>query len=276
MGEKWEGMKNMIDKTQFPLALCMIQPEPFPGSYRHQSMSLKEISDKALKEAEMVLDNGFDGFILQNMNDMPVKQTAPVEAVAYMSVVGERIKREFPQAVLGILVNWDGVAALAAADAVGADFVRVEHLFTGAEITSAGFLQAQCCEIAAMRKKIGTKIPVYADVYEVHGVPIGAKTIEDAAWESVHEAFADGLFMAGRTADESIEMIKRARKRVPDIPIFLGGGATGENIGRLLQHYDGVSVATWVKDGDMKNPINPEKAKIFMEQVLTARSRRNK
>ena len=63
---------------------------------------------------------------------------------------------------------------------------------------------------------------------------------------------------------------------MPDIPIFLGGGATGENIGRLLQHYDGVSVATWVKDGDMKNPINPEKAKIFMEQVLTARSRRNK
>lgn len=80
---------------------------------------------------------------------------------------------------------------------------------------------------------------------------------EDAAWECVHEAFADGLFMSGKTTEESISMIKEARKKVPNTPIFLGGGAKGDNIHELMQYYDGVSVATWIKNGDMKNPYRP-------------------
>lgn len=62
--------------------------------------------------------------------------------------------------------------ALAVADAAGADFVRVEHLYTGAEVTSAGLLQGQCCEITALKRKLGTDIPVYADVWERHGIPL--------------------------------------------------------------------------------------------------------
>lgn len=260
-------------KKQFPVVLSMIQPEPLPGSYRHSGLGIGEIMDRAVREAQMVMDNGFDGFILQNMNDMPVKQTANPESIAYMTVIGEQIRREFPEAVLGVLVNWDGVAALAVADAIRADFVRVEHLFTGVEVTSAGLLEGQCCEIAAWRKRVGSRILVYADVYESHGVPLGAKSVEDAAWESVHEAFADGLFLSGKSAADSITMIKKARSRV-EVPIFLGGGATGENVCELLQYYDGVSVATWVKGGDMKNPIDPERAKIFMSEVERAREKR--
>ena len=266
----------MIDRKKFPLILSMIQPEPLPGSYRHENMTIGQISDQALKEADMIMENGFDGFIIQNMNDMPIRQISSPEAIAYMTVIGERIRNHFPKAVMGVLVNWDGVAALAVADAIGADFVRVEHLFTGAEVTSAGLLQAQCCEIAALRKRIKTKIPVYADVYEVHGVPLGAKPIEDAAWESIHEAFADGLFIAGKTPEESIQMVKRARKRVGDAPIFLGGGSTGDNIEELLTYFDGVSVATWIKDGDMKNPVNPEKARIFIENARKGAEKRKK
>ena len=257
-----------------PLALCMIQPEPLPGSYRNMGMKIDEIIDLALREAVMVAENGFDGFILQNMNDMPVKQTAPPEAVAGMTAIAARLRAAFPELVMGVLVNWDGVAALSVAEAAGADFVRVEHLFTGVEVTSAGLLEGQCCEIAQLRKRLGSKIPVYADVYEVHGVPLGAKPIEDAAWESVHEAFADGLFISGRTAAESIELIRRARTRVPETPIFLGGGATGDNICELMRHFDGVSVATWVKNGDMKNPIDPARAKRFMDEIRRARELR--
>ena len=153
------------------------------------------------------------------------------------------------------------------ADAIGADFVRVEHLFTGANVTSAGILQAQCVEIAELRKRTGSKVPVYADVYEVHGIPLGRKPIGDAAWECVNEAFADGLFMSGKTVEESIQMAKEARMRVGDTPIFLGGGATDGNVHELKRYYDGVSVATWIKNGDMKNPIDPERAKIFIREA---------
>lgn len=249
------------------LIFSMIQPEPLPGSYRHRDMTIDEIVDAALRETEMVADNGFDGIIVQNMNDMPIKQIANPEAIAYMTRIASEIRTRFPELVMGILMNWDGVAGLSVADAVGADFVRVEHLFCGASVTSAGILQAQCVEIAELRKRTRSTIPVFADVYEVHGVPLGRKPVADAAWECVHEAFADGLFMAGKTPAESIEMVTEARRRVPEVPIFLGGGATGDNVRELMQYYDGVSVATWIKNGDMKNPIDPERARIFLEQA---------
>lgn len=258
------------------MALSMIQPDPLPGSYRHTDRKIDEILYQSLKETEMVLNNGFDGVVLQNMNDMPIKQISPPEAIAYMTRIGYEIKKQFPELVLGVLMNWDGVAGLSVADAIGADFVRVEHLFTGVEVTSAGLLEAQCVEIAQLRKRIKSDIPVYADVYEVHGVPLGRKPIEDAAWETVHEAFADGLFIAGKTAEESKELVIRARTKVKDTPIFLGGGATGENVYDLLQHYDGVCVATWIKNGDMKNPIDPDRAKIFMDEVRRAKSTKHR
>lgn len=255
--------------------LSMIQPPPLPGSYRHTDQTIDEIVAYCLKETEMVQENGFDGIIIQNMNDMPIKQHSEPEAIAYMTRIAYEIRKEFPKLVMGILMNWDGVSGLSVADAVGADFVRVEHLFTGANVTSAGILQAQCVDIARLRKRIRSKVPVFADVYEVHGVPLGRKPIEDAAWEAVHEAFADGLFIAGKSKDESIEIIEKVRKKLPDTPIFLGGGATGDNIYELLKYYDGVSVATWIKNGDMKNPIDSERAKTFMAEAQKAKQYRS-
>ena len=175
------GMKGLKDNDK--IILSMIQPEPLPGSYRHRDMDIQEITDLALKETEMVAENHFDGVILQNMNDMPIRQISRPEAIAYMTRIGMEIRKRFPELIMGILINWDGVAGLSVADAIGADFVRVEHLFTGANVTSAGILQAQCVEIAELRKRTGSKVPVYADVYEVHGIPLGRKPIGDAAWE---------------------------------------------------------------------------------------------
>lgn len=252
------------------IALAMIQPEPLPGSYRHEDRSIDEIVESVLLETQMVVENGFDGIILQNMNDMPIKQIAPPETIAYMTRIALEIKQHYPSLVLGILVNWDGIASLAVADAINADFVRVEHLFTGANVTSAGILEAQCVEIAALRKRIRSRIPVYADIQEIHGVALGKKPIDAAAWEAVHEAFADGLFVSGKTKEESLEMIHAIRAKLPHTPILLGGGATGDNISELLEFYDGVSVATWIKNGDMKNPIDKRRAEVFMNGVKKA------
>lgn len=160
--------------------------------------------------------------------------------------------------------------ALAVADAAGADFVRVEHLYTGAEVTSAGLLQGQCCEITALKRKLGTDIPVYADIWERHGIPLCPQPLDEAAWQCVHEAFADGLFLCGKNAQESLSMARQVRQRVPGIPLFLGGGATGDNVRVLLQEYDAVCVATWIKNGDMRNPVDPDRTRYFMEQAALA------
>lgn len=249
----------------------MMQPPALPGTYKYQGQSIDEIVEICLKEAKMIADNGFDGFILQNMNDMPIKQESNFQSVAFMTRIGTEIKQQFPQLLMGVLVNWDGVASLAVAEAIGADFIRVEHLYTGVNVTSAGLLQAQCVDIIELKMKLQSKIPVFADVYEVHGVPLGRKSYSDAAWELVNEAFADGIFTSGKNMEESIAIAKEIQARNLNVPVYLGGGATGDNISELMKYYDGVSVATWIKDGNMSNDINPERARVFMDQIKQAR-----
>lgn len=57
-----------------------------------------------------------------------------------------------------------------------------------------------------------------------------------------------------------------------DAPIILGGGSTGDNVYELLQQFDGVCVGAWIKDGDLLNPVNPDRARRYMEQVERARA----
>lgn len=255
----------------FPIALAMIQPEPLPGTYRHQGMPFQDIIELAAQEVSMLKENEFDGYIIQNRNDAPIKQHVEADTIAYLSVLAKELKSRFPEMIQGILINWDGVASLAVADAVGADFIRVEHTYTGVEVGYAGMIQAQCVDICALKKRLGSSVPVYADVQEIHYEQIGGKSLVDGAWDSVMNAFADGLYLGGKSSDESIEIIKNVRKRLPDIPIFLSSGATKDNIAEILRYYDGVSVGTWVKNGNMKNPIDPVKAKQFMDEVKKAR-----
>lgn len=255
--------KKLLSKP----VLAMLQPSALPGTYKNKGEKIDIIIEKAINEAKMIEENKFDGLIIQNMNDMPIKQISNFQTVAYMTQITSEIKRRFPQLLIGVLINWDGVASLAVADAVGADFIRVEHLYTGVNVTSAGMLQGQCTDIIDLKMKIGSNVPIFADVYEVHGVPLGRKSYGDAAWEIVNEAFADGIFTSGKTVEESIEIAKEIKSRNLQVPVYLGGGATGDNVAKLMEYYDGVSVATWIKDGNMANDINPEKAKKFISEV---------
>lgn len=257
----------MNEKLLNKPVLAMLQPSALPGTYKNRGEKIDLIIEKAINEAKMIEENNFDGLIIQNMNDMPIKQFSNFQTVAYMTQITSEIKRRFPNLLIGVLINWDGVASLAVADAVGADFIRVEHLYTGVNVTSGGMLQGQCTDIIDLKMKIGSDVPIFADVYEVHGVPLGKKSYGEAAWEIVNEAFADGIFTSGKSVDESIEIAKQIKSKNLRVPVYLGGGATGDNIAELMKYYDGVSVATWIKDGDMANDINPEKAKKFINEV---------
>lgn len=261
----------MVVKDKFPQALVMIQPPAMPGSYLNNGETLEEITAYVLSEARMIAELNFDGFILQNMHDGPIAQTARPETIAYMTYLGTKLKEKYPNKTLGILVNWDGIASLAVADAIKADFLRIEHLYTGVSIDTTGFNFGQCVEVLTMKKRLQSKVPIYADVQEVNANYLCPNPKHLAANTIVKSAYADGLFMSGKSAEESIELIKETRKLLPNTPIFLGGGATGDNVFELLKYYDGVSVATWIKDGDMRNPINPKRAKYFMDECNKAK-----
>lgn len=253
-----------------PKVLVMIQPQPLPGSYLNNGETLEEVLDKVLREAQMIHNLGFDGFILQNMHDGPISQKARPETIAYMTIIGQSLKSRFPDDLLGVLINWDGVAGLVVADAIGADFVRVEHLYTGVSVAVSGFMEGQCIEILETKKRLGSKVKIYADVQEVNSNYLCPRPKPQAAKTIVKSAYADGIFISGSSTEESLAIINETRKLLPDTPIFLGGCATGENVYELLKEYDGVSVATWIKNGDMRNPIDEERAFKFLNESRRA------
>lgn len=258
----------ILFQRESPLVLGMIQPEPLPGTYLNTGMTLTQIIDLCVEEVRLLKKYGFDGYIIQNRNDAPVQQQAGVETIAFASSIAIELKRLFPDMIQGILINWDGVASLAVAAAVGSDFIRVEHTYTSVEIGYAGMMYAQCVDILNLKKRLNSNIPIYADIQEVHYEQLCPKSIVDNAWDTVMNAFANGLFVGGKSTADSLKVIRDVRKRLGDkIPIFLSSGSTGDNIKSILKVYDGVSVGTWIKDGNMRNPINPEKAAYFIRQA---------
>ncbi len=255
-------------------ALAMVQLRPLPGSYRYAGEPLAAIIDAALAETAILADAGFDGVQLQNMGDNPSTRHVGPETVAYMTATALAIRQAFPALSLSILVNWDAEAAIAVADASGADFVRIEHTFTGVSVTSWGFSEACCHEATRFQRRIGAKAPIFADVYEPHAVPLARLPIDVAAHAAVFEGGAEGLFVTGGDFQESMEWLAAVRERLPDVPLLLGGGATADNVGQGLAVADGVVVATWIKHGDMRNAVDPELARRFMDAVTQARNAR--
>ncbi|MBS5065214.1 MAG: BtpA/SgcQ family protein [Hungatella hathewayi] len=252
------------------MALGMVQLPPLPGTYLYEGQPFQEIIDYALREASSLADNGFDGFILQNFEDGPTKQLSTMEMVAYMTRVAVHLRETFPDMILGILVNWDGAASLAVAEAAGADFIRVEHVYTRGEMTTFGYIEGQCIEVCNLRKRLNSKVKVLADVYECHSVPVAPLPVREAAVETVRYAYADGLVLSAGTVDEAMEMAAQVREALPDTPLIIGGGTNGGNIRRVLQVFDGACVGAWIKDGNLKNPVNRERAREYMSQVREA------
>ena len=246
--------------------LAMLQPSPLPGTYLYDQRDFSKIIQGVEEEARVLSDLGYDGFILQNMHDGPIRKHAQNHTIAYMTAIAQTIKKEYPEKILGILINWDGVASLCVASASGADFVRVEYLYTGVSIGMCGLVEGQCAEILDLKRKLGSDIPVYADAFEASGVYLNPIPKEKEAIRMVKRAFADGLFMSSDTISEAVDLSKTLRKSL-NVPLFIGGKATGDNIEELMRYYDGVSVSTWIKDGDMRNPINIDKAKLFVDNA---------
>lgn len=252
-------------------AVAMIQLHPLPGSYRYKGEPLRSIVDAALFEAAVLAQAGFDGFQLQNMGDNPSGRHVGPETVAYMTVAALALRREFPETPLSILANWDAEASLAVADASDAAFIRVEHTYTGVAVVSWGLSEGCCYAATQFHRKIGARALIFADVFEPHGVPLAPQPIGEAARAAVEEGGADGLYIAGASFVESMERLRAVREVLPYVPLFLGGGANDSNVGEALAIADGVTVATWIKGGDMRNPVDPERARAFMAAVRQAR-----
>ena len=75
-----------LNKTQTSL-IGMVHLEPLPGTPQ-SSKSFQNVRQKALDEASILVQAGFDAIIVENMGDAPyLRRDVPAEIVAAMTVI---------------------------------------------------------------------------------------------------------------------------------------------------------------------------------------------
>jgi len=97
-----------------------------------------------------------------------------------------------------------------------------------------------------------------------HAVPIGDLGIEEAARDTFERGLADALIVSGVATGEptGVEDLRKVKGTCPSAPLLVGSGARVSNAGDLLEHADGLIVASSLKvDGILSNPVDVERVR---------------
>lgn len=248
-----------------PALIGVIHLLPLPGSPRFLT-SMDEILDRALNDARVLQQSGFDAVVIENSGDTPYPPVSiePI-TIAAMSMVADHIHREYKLKIGINALRNDARAALGIAAATDGNFIRV-NVHTGVYASDQGMLEGNADETLRYRRLLGKKIAILADVHVKHAVAISESDIAQAAKDTAYRGLADGLIVTGQATGAPVdpEKLQRVKDAVPDRRLFVGSGATADTISALLRIADGVIVGTSLKkNGDLSNPIDESLARTF-------------
>ncbi len=248
-----------------PRLVGMVHLLPLPGAPGFGG-SRAQILDRALGDARVLAEAGFDALMIENYGDVPFRRGAvEPNVVAEMTVIARAVRAE-TRLPLGVQVlRNDAAAALGIAAAVDASFIRV-NVHTGAMLTDQGVIEGRADETLRLRAMLGADVRIFADVMVKHAVPLAPVTIADAARDAVERGCADALIVSGSGTGRPVDMADLAAVRAAvNAPLYIGSGARLESVEALLAIADGLIVGTAVKaDGVTTAPVDPIRARAFV------------
>lgn len=231
---------------------------------------LQRVIDRAEQEATALASGGVNGIIVENFFDAPFPkdQTDPA-VVSAMSLIVHRLQQLVTVPIgINVLRN-DARSALAIATCVQAQFIRV-NVLTGVMATDQGLIEGCAYELMRYRRELGSDVNILADVLVKHARPLGSPNLTTAVQETIDRGLADGIILSGWATGSppSFEDLELAKAAAGDTPVFIGSGASWENIGKLIQVSDGVIVASSLKrKGDITQTVDPIRVRQFVEAM---------
>jgi uncharacterized protein len=242
---------------------------PLPTSCRWQG-NLQAVIDRAEQEATALASGGVHGLIVENFFDAPfTKGQVDPAVVSAMSLIVHRLKHLVTLPIGVNMLRNDGRSAIAVASCVGASFIRV-NVLTGVMATDQGLIEGCAYELLRYRRELGSEVKILADVLVKHARPLGSPNLTTAVQETLERGLADGIILSGWATGSppSLEDLELARAAAKDKPVFIGSGASIDNVGRLMRAADGVIVASSLKRrGDINQPIDPNRVSQFVEAM---------
>jgi membrane complex biogenesis BtpA family protein len=257
-----------IFKTATPV-IGVVHLMPLPTSPQWGG-DLHQVMARAEQEATALASGGVNGIIVENFFDAPfTKGQVDPAVVSAMSLIVQRLQQLVAVPIgINVLRN-DARSALAIATCVNAQFIRV-NVLTGVMATDQGLIEGCAYELLRYRRELGSEVKILADVLVKHARPLGSPNLTTAVQETIDRGLADGIILSGWATGSppSLEDLELAKAAAKSIPVFIGSGASWENIGKLMQSADGVIVASSLKrKGDIQQPIDPIRVRHFVEAL---------
>ncbi|EHC19384.1 phosphorybosylanthranilate isomerase [Fischerella thermalis CCMEE 5273] len=253
-------------KTRTPI-IGVVHLLPLPTSPRWGG-SLKAVIDRAEQEATALASGGVNGIIVENFFDAPfTKNQVDPAVVSAMTVVVQRIQNMVTLPIgINVLRN-DAKSAMAIASCVKAQFIRV-NVLTGVMATDQGLIEGEAHQLLRYRRELGSDVKIFADVLVKHARPLSSPNLTVAVQDTIERGLADAVILSGWATGSppNQEDLELATQAAAGTPVFVGSGASWENVATLLQAADGVIVSSSLKrHGRREQTIDPIRVSQFVE-----------
>jgi membrane complex biogenesis BtpA family protein len=224
--------------------------------------------DRAEQEAAALAAGGVDGILVENFFDAPFpKDRVDPAIISAMTLIVDRVMNLVMLPVgINVLRN-DAHSAMAIASCTNAQFIRV-NVLTGIMATDQGLIEGQAHQLLRYRRELGAEVAILADVLVKHARPLGAANLTGAVKDTIERGLADAVILSGWATGQppSLEDLEIASAASAGTPVFIGSGATWENIPELMKNADGVIVASSLKrNNQITEPIDPLSVAQFVE-----------
>lgn len=263
--DKFKELEKVFG-TRKPV-IGMVHLPPLPGSPRYDGMTMKEITNFALSEAELLHTAGVNGAIVENFGDVMFFKRVPAETIAAMTYVSTVLTRELPEFPIGLCVlQSDAIASMAIANTVGGKFIRVPY-YTETYVVDAGLMDSIAAEVLRYRKFLNADVKIFADVHIKHGYPLSQRPIGESAHDAEHRGLADAILVTGIAtgAETKVDDVKEVKEAVDYTPVFVASGVDEKNLPLYKEIADGAILGTHIKkNDDTEAPIDPVKLNRFM------------
>jgi len=263
-------------RTVFPgvpkplIAMAHVPALPGTPLYDAKAGLAGAVSD-VKRDVDVLLGAGFDAVMFCNENDRPYQLEAGLESAAAMARVVTECKPD--NTPFGVDFLWDARCALAVAVATGASFIR--EVATGVWESDMGLLSPDAAHLLRERRRLDAgDLAVFMNITPEFASGIGRREPAEVAASVTVSSLADVILVSGKMAGAvpDVATIASVRESVePSTPVLLNTGARAETIADYLPHVDGVIVGSSLKvDGYTWNPVDPERAKRFVEAAREA------
>ncbi len=234
------------------------------------SMTFEEIRRFVLADADALAEGDVDGLMIENFGDVPFYPSrVPAHTVAFLSTLAFEIQTR-SQLPLGInVLRNDGIAAIAIAAAVGAEFARV-NVYTGARLADQGILQGEAHEITRYRSALGATTAIWADVAVKHSAALGDRSLGDEVEDTVERGLADAVIVSGTSTGKptALEDVRTVKRHAGAAAVYVGSGLDESTAEALLEVADGAIVGTAFKRGaKISAPVDRTRVRALVSSV---------